>query len=302
MQQCCTDIKMDVIKELIYRVEQQLAVASPDRLALFLYDYPRRYEDTYLDKLSRYLLILEKLEKSLLAEVSPCFECCDYETLIASLNTLLPKTRIKCEANVLIDESERTAWELAHPFCISRTRWEELAYHVCGAIELTVKTTDLACDFTFDISTETLSCDTVATLSVYQKLCDLDFTMNRTDEECKIDFQLLIEKHPDCGVTFRSYKRLLDCNMSFDIINQILCDTSSIYFKNGLPTIKTALGEYTLGGDLFFNAVIAPSDCANTLCKTTGSCTLDSASFYGRLLSDYNLTDAEKAAILEQIN
>ena len=114
-------------------------------------------------------------------------------------------------------------------------------------------------------------------------------------------YNLLLENHPECDITYNLYKELIACNLSYDIINQILCDNVNLGIIDGKPTIKSIMGDYVLGSDFSFKQVLAPSKCADTLCKAEGSCTLDSAGFLKRLMSDYGLTKAQKADILSKV-
>jgi hypothetical protein len=290
---------MDVVKGLIYRLEKELSVSSKDKLNLFLYGYPSRFTNAYIKKLRRYLSIFKKVEIALLFDAEPCLSCESYELAVANVTKLLPNITIRCEENVLVDDSGKIAWELAHPFCISRSRWEELAYHVCGAIDVTLTQTDLTCDFTFALATNQLSCETTAALSVYQKLCEFNYKVKRTENECRIDHKILKEKHPECSITYRQYKRLMECNMSYDLIDRLLCDGAGIVWYNRTPYIKTATGEYRIGGNISFNSVLSPGRCSSALCRDS-ACT-DPNKFYVDLLTDYGLTPTEKANIMTQI-
>lgn len=295
---CCKDVQMDVVKGLIYRLEKAFSLTSKDTLNLFLYNYPRRFSYDNSEVL-RYLGILRKIEYSLLNDVEDCFECCYFQKLHDRVNSMLSNITYRCQENVLIDDSGKTAWELAHPYCISRSRWEELAYRICDDLSYKITVTEKRCDLTFELSTETFSCNTIAALSVYSKMCELEAKLNKTEHQCLLEFELIKENHPDCDLTFNMYKRLTECNLSFDIINQILCD-SEIRIKNNQPVIQGALGEYIIDKDLTFRTIITPEQCSGTLCRA-GGCDVDSGAFIKALMNDYNLTKEQKQNLLKYI-
>lgn len=239
--------------------------------------------------------------ESLKYNQTPCLGDTTIQNLVGLIYKNTNPAPIKCSDNVQIDNSGVDAWLLAHPYCVTRARWEELAYRICNDLTIKFEVIDKSCDLTFDLSTSTLSCDTVAALSLYSKMCELDYKVTRTEKECQTDYSLLLERHPDCNLTYRLYKELIECNLSYDIINQILCDNVNLNIINGKPTIKSIMGDYVLGSDFSFKQVLAPSKCADTLCKAEGSCTLDSAGFLKRLMSDYGLTKAQKEDILSKV-
>lgn len=287
----------EILRGLLYRVERDLHFAATDEVNLFLYNYHPIIKNR--KTLIRLLAILKKIEEELINNIPSCFT--DKQLLklqsLVKLNT--NPAAITCYP-ILVDGSKKQEWELAHPYCISRTRWEELAYKICGDLKFDIKVIDKSCDLLFDLTTNTISCNTTAALSIHQKLCDLDYKVKRTDKECAIDYNLLLENHPDCGITYNLYKRLIDCNMSYDIIHQILCDNLSIDMINNTPTIKSVMGDYVLGKDIKFKQVVTPSQCHNSLCKT-GECTTDYPNFIKALLNDYNLTKIQKEQILKEI-
>lgn len=298
---CCLNVSMDTLKGLIYLLERDLSVSAKDKLNLFLYQYPSKFSENHIAKLTRYLTILKKIEYAILRDVEDCYECEFYEKIYSAVNSMVSRVSYHCEANVSVDTSNKTAWELSHPYCITRSRWEELAYVICNDLSIKFEIIDKSCDLTFDLATNTISCDTIAALSVYDKMCELNYKVSRTEKECLLDYNLLIENHPDCDIDYRLYKELIACNLSYDIINQILCDNTNLGIVNGKPSIRTLVGDYIIGSDFSFKQVIAPSQCGDSLCRTEGSCTTDYPSFLKRLMSDYNLTKAQKEAILSKI-
>lgn len=285
----------------MYRIERDLSIASKGTLNHFLYNYPLIIDTTKLPKLYRYLDILKRLVESIKYNQPPCLGDKHIQRLVGLIHKNTNPAPINCTDNIQIDNSGVDAWLLAHPYCATRARWEELAYKICNDLSIKFEVIDKSCDLTFDLSTATLSCDTVAALSLYDKLCELDYKIIRTEKECITDYNLLLENHPECDITYNLYKELIACNLSYDIINQILCDNVSLEIIDGKPTIKSIMGDYVLGSDFSFKQVLAPSKCADTLCKAEGSCTLDSAGFLKRLMSDYGLTKAQKADILSKV-
>ena len=294
-------ITKEIIDGLRYQIERDLSVASKGTLNHFLYNYPPIINEGKVPKLFRYLSILKKIEEAFKYEVTPCLGDKAIQNLVGLIHKNTNPAPLKCADNVQIDNKGVDAWLLAHPYCATRARWEELAYKICNDLSITFEVIDKSCNLTFDLSTTTLSCDTIAALSVYDKMCELDYTITRTEKECLADYNLLIENHPDCDITYRLYKELIECNLSYDIINQILCDNVNLNIIDGKPTIKSLMGDYVIGSDFSFKQVVAPSRCADTLCKAEGSCTMDYAGFLKRLMSDYNLTKAQKEAILAKV-
>ena len=233
---------LEIIQPLIYRIERDLYLAAKNRARAFSFNYPQIKIDP---DLYRYLRILRRMERDIINNVTPCLTDILFENLKSNVLSLTNPAAIYCDATVVIDDTDKRAWELSHPYCISRTRWEELAYYICTDLSFELTTTEEKCLLIFDITTNQISCDTVAALSLYTKLCNLGYKVVRTDGECRLDHSLLLaDANPNCHITYGLYKKLIECGLSYDIIKLLLCDNVGVSVRNGKVVIKTSTGEY----------------------------------------------------------
>lgn len=267
-----------------------------------MYGYVSIIPNDIFNKLNRYLSIIKKVKFDIETNTEkPCLSSKQLERLVGDINRYTNPKNFICKENIEIDNSNVMQWELSHPHCVTRNRWEELAYRICDDLDIKMESINKSCELVFDLSQEIISCDTITALSIYEQICNIEGKVIRTDRECKIDYELLLEKHSECDITYDIYRKLIACGMSYDIIEQIICDGLTIGIEDGVPTIKSILGTYVVGSNISFNNIISPNACNKSICRTNGTCDIDDSKFIMNLMNDYNLTKAQKQDILSKI-
>lgn len=208
-------------------------------------------------------------------------------------NQLVKKLTFDCPVNkkttVSIDNTNRNEWEENHPECVNRKTWEKIALRICNKyfVEIEKIPLDTVCDISFEIVKETLSCDLLLAISLQQKLCDLNISVNRTKEECATDYKLLIEKQPTCSLSKKEYMCLIDKNFSFEIINLIYNNSSTLEVDSkGNVTLISPIRKYKIPQELRLNDVIY--DSKN---KTLAHVILD----------EYNISKKTKENIINEL-
>lgn len=127
---------------------------------------------------------------------------------IKKYKDLLQKLTFDCIAydqEVTIDNSNREAWEIANPACISRKQWERIAYKICYKYKL-------------DIFIE----------KQVKDICNTSVEVETIKEDCITEF-LIDALKDDCEVFIETSKKDTACNLAFDISKNILhCDVLTV--------------------------------------------------------------------------
>lgn len=217
----CVNVRLQDLVELIYLINEEINKNS-DRLVNHLfYGYKcKGNEEAVMFRLVCYSDLLSKYYLNINEGLGQCLCDDDIKHVIEKVKDIVSKTRIygtKCD--VVVDKEGVNAWVSENPYCVSREKWEELSYYVCGTIGLSLTMTPQEqCNITFDLIRESINCDVLYAFTVANKTCDLGIEVNRTDSECKIDYKLLQEK-TNCDLSYSAYYELITkCNLTYDAI------------------------------------------------------------------------------------
>ena len=245
---CCT-INYGEIESLIYDIKERVIFLTDSIVSRLKNGVGCTKNDfKNIVTLNLYSSVLEKAKKLLYYEAKNCI--CDDKLCNLKENVLellkLP-CYPDCRLDIVLSRENELAWIAQNPYCVSREKWEALAYHVCDGIQLEIQKDEIRCDIAFDIIKQVIPCDLLVSFQLRKEMCDLDFKINRTKEECKLDYELLIEQ-TNCDLEFKEYLCLIDCNLSFDMIKQVYgCGLRLEIDKNGKnPRIFTPLNSYGL--------------------------------------------------------
>lgn len=215
------DLKVKLDKH-IYSSKNRLDMFSNSLMKYKYYGYslkPNLIEDMALLQSYKGILEDELLNHTLGGK--GCLYSKDLQSLLEKVSRLTVSCNIEQRKDLKIfsTQESRDKWVAQNPHCVSRERWEKLAYIVCDSInlDLTVIDNTMMCDITFELIRDIISCDLMVALSVREEACDLNLEVSRSEKECEIDFKLLKESI-DCNLTLESYKKLVANNFTYDII------------------------------------------------------------------------------------
>lgn len=255
----CYDPELD---SLIYQSKKTLSKLSHEIVKSKAYGYScdKRAEEK-ADLLQNYLRTLEDENRKIAIGGKPCLNCDDAQSLAEKVRRLTTSCENCIREDYSVDESMEELWIAQNPYCVSREKWEKIAYTVCRAFNIDILAEDLtkdcditlealsveqACNLTFEILREIIPCDIMLAISAYNEVCDLGLTISRTEEECALDFKILKEE-VDCDLSLKAYKDLIKCNLSFDIIKTVYENGCTIEVENGLiPVLSTPVDKYPL--------------------------------------------------------
>lgn len=134
-----------------------------------------------------------------------------------------------CKKPLSIDGIRVDEWNDKNPWCVSREKWEALAYQVCDGLKLKISSKEVACDLAYTITSEEVDCTLGYAIDAYKKDCSIDFNVSEDTW-----------RKSGCKTSFEDCKRLSSCGISFDIITGLdKCNIEMGYdYKDKCPTIK----------------------------------------------------------------
>ena len=202
----------------------------------------------------------------------------------ASLLSEIKNTRKSDKQDGDIDVSNEITWIKNNPSCSSREQWERLSHIICEFLEVKVTTTEIKCDFTFDVVRQEINCDILTGLSLAEKACELNVKPKRTEAECKAEWKVFIESFPN-GPDFKTYKAALKThNLTYETVKAIYAAGLTLGLnKIGTCTLNTALKSYDLS-DISFSKLLTSDNIQNGLISTSIQTDLK------KFLTDYNST------------
>lgn len=258
---CCTCYNPD-INDLIYTMRFNLDKLSQEVVNKRHYGYS--CDSSAFDKsdiIQDYLRIIEDERRRVALGGKPCLDCYLQQSLAEKIRLITKSCNLDQHLDVIIDDSNEDAWIARNPYCVSREKWEKIAYTICKAfnidiqitsdtadcdIDIDVLSVEQACDLSFEIVRNIIPCDIMVAISVYEDMCNLNLSVNRTEQECKLDFDILT-KELKCDIDFDTYAKLIDCNLSFDIISTIYSNGCAIEIdENNNINLITSLNSYPL--------------------------------------------------------
>ena len=228
---CCSNHSVNTIDDLIYSIDDSIAQMGKELLYFELYGY-RIGECKNLDKyvqLKTQREVLKKYMVSFLKGATTCLKCKELEIIIENVKKVLGhQCFVFTRKDIEIDSSNKSEWDRNNPYCVSREKWEELAYRVCGDLGFNLEVIDLstACEITFNTVITPQFCDIIADIKVEKQNCELTSTLTIEEEKCEFDYNILVTS-TSCNLSYKLYKELLSCNLTSKIIREVYdCDMS----------------------------------------------------------------------------
>jgi len=217
---CCICFSVD-LDSLIYQSKSTLDVLSQKRIYNKTLGYSFSSDgNSNLETLRSYLNVIEDENLNIVLGGKPCLDCNKLQRLTEKIRLLSASCDTSRRKDFTTDDTNVEIWISKNPYCVSRERWEELAYRVCRSLKLELISIEQKCDISFEIIRKLIPCDIMVSIAVLKQQCDLDFKITRTEEECEIDFEILAEE-TTCDIDLKTYKTLIDNNWSYDIIRTV---------------------------------------------------------------------------------
>lgn len=246
---CCSNHSLEAIDDVIFSIDNTIADMGKELLYNELYGYKIdecKNIDAYT-KLKTQKEILKKHFIALKKNATSCLTCKELEITIENVKKLLGHScNVFMRDDIKVDSSNKLTWDTENPYCVSREKWEALAYHVCEGLGINVSITPLheLCDITFNTIITPQLCDIIEDIRIIKQNCDTEVKLVVTQQQCELDYNMLIQS-TSCNIDFELYKELLNCNLSANIIKEIYsCDmkleTSSE--KQGCAVLVTVTG------------------------------------------------------------
>lgn len=264
---CCISHTPRILSDIIYSTEQYLNDIVKNNYNYNVYGYHKSAQnDDKFGEIKTYKNALERHRLSLLNNTDACLKCSDIQIIIEKIKKI---TGSQCKPysrkDIYIDESQKSEWDSTNPYCVSREKWEELAYHVCDTIGIDIKVTNKSalCAVYFELDTNPIMCDVIYELSVHKRNCDLGYKLIRTKEECALDYAILIKKQ-NCDLTLDQYVKLIDCNISHKLIKKVYDCEMRLEINNKeyeCPIIVSLTGQKIPICDIDFNTIVNVSNC-----------------------------------------
>jgi hypothetical protein len=215
---CCVCQDID-IEDLIYQCKSSLDVLAEKRVNSRKYGTPFNAHDK-IKQLESYLPIFEDERFNILSGGKECLTCDKLQLLAEKTRKITASCEKSPRRNLKVDTSGVDKYIVGNPYCVSREKWEELAYRVCREFKLELTSVETKCDITFELIRKLIPCDIMVSIAVYKQQCDLGLKVTRNEDECKLDFEILTSEVP-CDLDLKTYKTLIDNNFSYDIIRNV---------------------------------------------------------------------------------
>lgn len=279
----CYNVDFD---QLIYQSKSALNILSQKRAESRSLGYSFTGDDK-LETLRGYLRVLNDEEENIILGGKACLDCNNLQKLAESVRRLSATCDLSSRKDQKVDYSAEAAWITKNPYCVSREKWEKLAYQVCGELKLNISAVETVCDITFEIVRKLIPCDIMVSIAVYKQQCDLDLHISRTEEECEIDFEILSEE-TNCDLDLKTYKTLVANNFSYDIIRNVYENGCTLELNDSAEVaIVTPLRTYQVK-DLNFSGIPDIQALTTLNVDTADSKYLkDPHKFINKLIQDY---------------
>lgn len=226
---CCSDHSIDNIDNIIFNINEAIADMGRELLHNELYGY-RIKECKDINAYTQLKTQKEVLEKHLHAVIknaSTCLTCKQLEVIIENVRKFLGHDcRVFMRNDITIDSSDKAVWDKANPYCISREKWEQLAYHTCEIMGIDIKITSLneLCNITFDTIMTPQLCDIVEEFKIEKRNCEAGISVVVQEQQCELNHKLLVTS-TSCDMDLGLYLELLKCNLTAKIIQEVYsCD------------------------------------------------------------------------------
>jgi len=245
MSNCITCYNPEFDK-LIYGLKFTIDKLSSEIIKSKFYGFScdKKAEDK-LKTLFSYLRVIEEENRNVSLGGEPCLKSHKLQSLAEKIRGISVRCDYENRKDLISDRSNMDSWVAANPYCVSREKWERIAYQVCEAFRLEVTSIEEKCNLTFEVIRNIIPCDIILAVSVYEQMCDLNLHVDRDEVECQIDFDIL-STETNCNIDFRTYKTLIDCNLSFDIIKTIYENDCQIEIGEDGIILVSALNSYNV--------------------------------------------------------
>ena len=264
---CCSDHSPKTLSEIIYSIDKELVNYSNKEYNYKVYGYqkPKDLQDNF-SILEIYRDLLIRYRTSLLFNYEPCLNCSDIQKIIEKVKKEIgSECKPRDRKDITIDCSGKALWDSTNPYCVSREKWEALAYRVCDAIGINIALTDLTkvCDIYIGLKSNPIMCEVLYELSLHKQNCDLGIKLTRSKKECKVDYDILVKKH-SCELSFNEYIKLIDCNISYKLVQKVYECGMSLEINRSddlCPIVVSVTGEKLPICDIKFNTLVNTSNC-----------------------------------------
>jgi len=254
---CCKDICTNIdVRDLIYKAKLKITELSNCKINELKYGFVCKNDPDFLiSKISLQKWVLENSNK-----FTNCLCLSDINFIKEDLTRIVDCNYLD-RKDLIIDKSNQQSWNTENPYCISRERWEEMVYKVCGDLSLEIEIKK-GCDFVFDIYSKNISCDLIAGLSVYSKQCEVKFEKNVvSSKECKLQFDKLVKDIPSCDLNYKLYNKLVNkCNVKHNLIAEAYSCGLKFDIDGNCPIIKSKNSSHNLC-DFKFKNILYDVSC-----------------------------------------
>lgn len=226
---CCSNHSVNALDEIIYNINSAIADMGKELLYHELYGYKIK-ECKNLDKYIQLKTQRDSIKKHMVASIknaTTCLKCKELEIIIENVKKILGHScYVFVRGDIEIDSTNKTQWDTDNPYCVSREKWEELAYKVCDSlgIDISITSLDELCDIAFNTIITPQLCNIIDRFKIEKQNCDPNYELIINEQQCELDYNLLIHS-TSCTLDFELYKELLHCNLDATFIQEIYsCD------------------------------------------------------------------------------
>lgn len=258
----CTACYNPELDRLIYGIKYTLEKLSGEVVKSFEFGFScDKNAKSKIETLNAYLLVLQNETNILSLGGEACLKPYYLQSLAEKVRKLTLSCDLSERKDQIVDRSKEHEWIIQNPYCVTREKWEKVAYTICDTLKLDVKVTkdsekdcDLkinvlseeeVCNLSFEVVRTIIPCDIILAISVYKQVCDLNLEVSRTEEECRLDFNILAEQ-VNCDLDLQAYNQLVDCNLSFDIIKTVYENGCSFEVQGAEVLLSTMMNKYPL--------------------------------------------------------
>lgn len=262
MKNKCYTCFNPIFDDLIYKAKFTIDEAASNIAQSLEYGYScDKRAESKAKRLNSYLEVLEDEYRKLILGGQACLSDTNLQKLAEKVRSVASFCNTDNRKDLIVDKSGVDSWIANNPYCVSRERWEALAYTICEKLNLEVSIenervcedlsielfgVEKVCDITFELVRSIIPCDIVIALSAYEHNCNLGLDVSRTEHECSLDFNIL-SSEVNCDLDLKTYSKLVDCNLSFDIIRTVYENDCSFEINDSAEvSLVTPLNTYPI--------------------------------------------------------
>lgn len=263
---CCSNYTARSLSDIIYSIESLLINYSNKEYNFKKYGYHTNRKNILEDFENLYLYkeVLLRYKNSLLFGNFPCISCSSLQKIVEKVKKITgSECKPRDRKDIQKDSCNILTWNKANPYCISRDRWEELAYRVCSEIGLNIQSTQIVCQVYFELESNPIMCNVLYEISKYKQDCSIGYKLNLSEEQCAIYYNILSELK-SCDLSFKQYSHLIDCNINPTMISTIYdCGMRIKISEENMecPILISLTGQQINICDIDFNAITDIASC-----------------------------------------